>query len=268
LYDLSVIDDAEGSDASTGRCHSAIFDNPLFGVFFMAERVFLQVNPTMEAMLGYQPGGLAGRSVRDVYANADDFAAVGGILESFPKSNRYVHERALVTRTGGALWCLISGSFIDRAHPGELSLWVVQDISSRKRAEEQLVRARQRLEQTVERRTLNLQRTNKALKLEVERRRASDRSLLESREKYRVLIRNTPAGVLLTDAEGAVVEINPARGPAVRDLRPWAIRADRRADDGSAGEVRAYGNAARLSRHCGSDRRTQGAAHRDTLGRS
>jgi PAS domain S-box-containing protein len=47
------------------------------------------------------------------------------------------------------------------------------------------------------------------LKLEVERRRASERAMIESREKYRVLIRNIPLGIVITAADGAIVEINP-----------------------------------------------------------
>jgi signal transduction histidine kinase len=73
-----------------------------------------------------------------------------------------------------------------------------------------LTRTKHKLEQIVERRTLNVQRMNKALRQEIERRRESDRSMIESREKYRVLIRNAPLGIILTDDLGKIIEINPA----------------------------------------------------------
>ncbi|MGH8518200.1 MAG: ATP-binding protein, partial [Panacagrimonas sp.] len=108
------------------------------------------------------------------------------------------------------LWCLIAGRRIDPHDPDSTSVWVVQDMSAKKQAEAQLARANQRLEQIVLSRTLNLQKTNAALKLEVERRRESERAMIESREKYRVLIRNIPLGIVITDGAGEIVEINPA----------------------------------------------------------
>jgi PAS domain S-box-containing protein len=186
------------------------FDNALVGICFMADRHFVRVNRQMEAMLGYGPGELTGKCVRAVYASQDDYEDVGHVLQTFPKDNRYIHERPLVTKSGGTLWCLISGSFVARGRSDSASVWIVQDISARKRAENQLTRTKHKLEQIVERRTLNVQRMNKALRQEIERRRESDRSVIESREKYRVLIRNAPLGIILTDDLGKIIEINPA----------------------------------------------------------
>lgn len=190
--------------------YEQVFDNALVGICFMQHRHFLRVNARMEEMLGYQPGEMLGKSVRGVYARQEDFEEVGRVMESFPSSNRYVHERPLVAKDGSLLWCLISGRMIDPQDPDSTSVWVVQDMSAKKQAEDQLARANQRLEQIVHSRTVNLQKTNAALKQEVERRRESERAMIESREKYRVLIRNIPLGIVITDASGEIVEINPA----------------------------------------------------------
>ena len=199
------------SAAETDRLiYEQVFDNALVGICFMQQRRFLRINARMEEMLGYACGELVGESVRKVYARQEDFDEVGRVIEAFPSSNRYVHERPLVARDGSLLWCLIAGRKIDPRDEDSTSVWVVQDISGKKQAEDQLARANQRLEQIVQSRTLNLQKTNAALKLEVERRRESERAMIESREKYRVLIRNIPLGILITDAAGEIVEINPA----------------------------------------------------------
>lgn len=199
------------TSAQTDRLiYEQVFDNALVGICFMQHRRFLRVNARMEEMLGYLPGEMLGQSVRVVYARQEDFEEVGRVMDAFPSSNRYVHERPLVAKDGSLLWCLISGRMIDPQHPDSTSVWVVQDMSAKKQAEDQLARANQRLEQIVQSRTLNLQKTNAALKLEVERRRESERAMIESREKYRVLIRNIPLGIAITDAAGDIVEINPA----------------------------------------------------------
>jgi two-component system, LuxR family, sensor kinase FixL len=202
---------APGTAADTDRLiYEQVFDNALVGICFMQQRRFLRVNARMEEMLGYAHGELVGQSVRVAYARQQDFDEVGRVIEAFPSSNRYVHERPLVAKDGSLLWCLISGRMIDPQDADSTSVWVVQDMSAKKQAEDQLARANQRLEQIVQSRTLNLQKTNAALKLEVERRRESERAMIESREKYRVLIRNIPLGIVITDGAGAVVEINPA----------------------------------------------------------
>jgi two-component system, LuxR family, sensor kinase FixL len=190
--------------------YEQVFDNALVGICFMRERRFVRVNARMEEMLGYAPGELIGQSVRVVYARQEDFDEVGRVIASFPRENRYVHERPVVAKDGSILWCLISGRMIDPQDPHTPSVWVLQDMSASRQAEDQLARANQRLEQIVQSRTLNLQKTNATLKLEVERRRESERAMIESREKYRVLIRNIPLGIVITDATGAIVEINPA----------------------------------------------------------
>lgn len=190
--------------------YEQVFDNALVGICIMANRTFIRVNRQMETMLGYEAGELTGRSVYVVYASDYDYEAVGRVLDAFPKDNRYVHERPLVTKSGGILWCHISGTFIAPDQPHSTSVWIVQDVSARKHAEDQLTRTMHKLEHIVERRTLNLQRINKALQQEMSLRRESERSMIESREKYRVLIQNAPFGVLLTGDNGGVVEINRA----------------------------------------------------------
>lgn len=187
-----------------------VFDNALVGICFMQDRRFVRVNRRMEELLGYAPGELCGESVRKVYARKDDFEEVGAVLHDFPESNRYVHERPLVARNGEIRWCQISGRLVDADDPLSASVWVVQDLTDKKRAEGQLAREKQRLEETIQRRTLNLQKSYAALRQEIERRRESERTMIESREKYRVLFRNLPLGLVITDAEGGIIEVNPA----------------------------------------------------------
>lgn len=195
--------------ADDAQLYKQVFDNAIVGICFMVERRFVRVNRRMEEMLGYAPGELVGQSVRVVYAREEDFEAVGRVVASVPRGNAYTHERPLLGKHGELRWCLIGGRWLDPADPHSPSVWVVQDISAKKHAEEQLAHANQRLEQRIESRTRNLQKTNELLKLEVERRRASERAMIESREKYRVLIRNIPLGIAITGADGAIVEINP-----------------------------------------------------------
>ncbi|WP_162014368.1 PAS domain S-box protein [Aromatoleum aromaticum] len=189
--------------------YDLIFDNAIVGICFMRGRHFVKVNPKMEEMFGYGPGELNGKSVRTLYASGDDFDAIGRLYPTISRNEGYVHEKPMVRKNGEIFWCQISGRVVNPDRFAS-SVWVVQDISARKLAEDQLRRSKERLAQTVERRTVNLQRTNRALKDEVRRRKDTEREMIESREKYRALFRNIPMGILATDESGKVIEINPA----------------------------------------------------------
>lgn len=188
--------------------YELVLENTIVGISYTIERRFLWANARMAEIFGYEPGELDGQAVRMLYSTQEDYEAVGRVYAVFARLNGYTHERAMVKKNGELLWCLISGRMIDPADPKSPSVWVVQDITDKKRAEDQLRRANQRLEQTVERRTLNLRRSNEALRAEVERRREAQELSIESREKYRALFRHMPLGVLVANAEGEIVEVN------------------------------------------------------------
>ena len=208
-----LIDDREwqalAALADDPLVYKHLFDNAIVGICFMAQRRFIRVNRRMEELFGYAPGALEGRSVRLLYPSEDEFRAIGERLAATAVGTPFVHEHPLVAKDGSLRWCQISGRSLAPGEAGSPSVWVVQDISARKAAEDQLARANARLEQRIAERTRNLQKTNEALRLEVNRRRDSERTMIESREKYRVLLRNIPLGIAVTDVAGNIVEVNP-----------------------------------------------------------
>jgi two-component system sensor kinase FixL len=192
----------------TSLPYELVLENTIVGISYMQDRRFLWANARMAQIFGYEPGELDGQPVRMLYATPGDYDEVGRMYASLTHHDFYTHERAMACKDGELIWCRISGRLIDPRDPRSASVWVVLDDTDRKRAEDQLRRANQRLEQTVERRTLNLRRTNEALRGEVERRRTAQEQSVESREKYRALFRHVPLGVLVTNAEGEIVEVN------------------------------------------------------------
>lgn len=204
--------------------YSLVLENTVVGISYMRDRRFIWANERMAQIFGYEPGELDRRDVRVLYSTQADFDEVGRMYAVFARRNGYTHERPMVRKNGELLWCLISGRMINPEDPLSASVWVVQDITEKKRAEDQLRRSNQRLEQTVERRTMNLRRSNEALRAEVERRREAQGLSVASREKYRALFRHVPLGVLVTNGEGEIVEIN-------RTLQSYLGAASRRAVD-------------------------------------
>lgn len=187
-----------------------VLENTIVGISYMSQRRFVWANARMAQIFGYEPGELDGEPVRRLYCSQEDYDEVGRMYADFVRYNGVTHEHAMTRKNGESIWCLISGRMIDPSDPSSASVWVVQDITDRKRAEDQLRRNNQRLEQTVERRTRNLRRTNEALAAEVERRRAAQLASAQTREKYRALFRHMPVGVLVAESDGRVAEVNRA----------------------------------------------------------
>ena len=190
--------------------YQIIFENAIVGICSMQNRILLRCNRRMEQIFGFDPGELDHQSVRILYPNKDAYERMDEVYANFPRHNQYVHEPQLMRKDGRLIWCIVSGRLLDPRKPTEGSVWVVQDITERRTAENALRRANKRLEMRVEQRTTNLRRTNQALKVEVQRRKDMHLALVESREKYRALFRTFPIGVAITDDEGNIVEVNRA----------------------------------------------------------
>jgi len=85
---------------------------------------------------------------------------------------------------------------------------VLEDVTSRKRAEEKLHRAHDLLEQGVAERTADLITANRQLEEEVAERRRVEEALRESETLYRFSIESAPHGVLVLDREQNILIFN------------------------------------------------------------
>ncbi len=116
-----------------------ILDNTVVGIALLKERRFVWVNRKVEEMTGYSREELTGREPSFLYADLDDFIRVG--RESAPKlargENFYIESRQR-RKDGSEYWGLLSGKAIDPADLSKGSIWILEDISGLKRAEEEL----------------------------------------------------------------------------------------------------------------------------------
>lgn len=187
---------------------SVVLENTIVGISYMRQRRFVWANARMAEIFGYAPGELDGQPVRMLYATQEDYEDVGQRMDGATLDAFVTHERGMACKNGQLIWCRISGRVLQRGTADPHSVWVVQDLSDKKHAEDELRRMNQRLEQMVGRRTLNLRRTNEALKAQVERSRELQSAVLASRDKFRTLFRHLPLGVLVVDAQGTLSEFN------------------------------------------------------------
>lgn len=211
LDNFQPTDEQAGFASGTELISELVVNNGIVGICFMAKRRFLWVNPRMAEILGYDNGDLDGRDVRELFVTDEEYREVGLVLEKQAMlSQRYVHERQLRRKDGSHIWCMLSGRFLHPDDAERRAVWVVQDISQRHEAEQNLVALNQELERQVAERTLSLQIANENLRREIEQRKRDQELIQQEREKYRALFMNSPLGILVSDSTGQVVEANRA----------------------------------------------------------
>ncbi len=88
------------------------------------------------------------------------------------------------------------------------SVGVMEDITPRKRAEEELHQAAEQLEERVEARTAQLKLANRRLLREIEERKEAEAALKESEERFRVLFQTAGSLIILLSPEGRILEFN------------------------------------------------------------
>ena len=141
-----------------------ILDNAMVGIVFLRDRTVTQCNRSFEKLFGYEPGELLGSSSRRWYLTDESWLAAGrSFAAPFAAGHAFEGELVLCKKDGETLWCEVHAKLVDVAHPEQGSIWITQNISTRKATEAALVQAHTELEQLVEARTLELRRTVRAL---------------------------------------------------------------------------------------------------------
>jgi len=148
----------------------AIFENSAVGMGLMSlERVVIDMNPAMCAMLGYERSELIGKSPALV-TYPDDFGASTELFEQLLSGEKtyYVTERRYVRKNGEVFWARISMNLLCDPQGRPLYLvGLINDIDDQKRAAERLAEQdaehRRQLERGIAERTEELNLANARL---------------------------------------------------------------------------------------------------------
>lgn len=169
---------------------------------------FLQTNPALQGMLGYSQAQLCDFCFESITYPEDQSTSrqlfqelVAGERDRYQLEKRYIHAQ------GHCVWVRLSVSSIrDTQNCWQFAIGLVEDITERKQAEEELRLYRNHLEELVAERTAELQRINERLRTEISRREQAQQALIRVTQA----VESTSDAVLTIDITGQAIYHNRA----------------------------------------------------------
>ena len=121
----------------------AILDNAVVGVCLVRNHRLERVNPQLERMLGLEPGSLEGKPTEVLFPSRDKFKDFVAAYESPQTAGETIDiERRAQRADGTELLLRMRGRAVDPRRRQETgTIWVVEDITDRRRAELELADA-------------------------------------------------------------------------------------------------------------------------------
>lgn len=205
----------------TEKKYRDIFENATEGIFQTTpDGRFLNVNPAMARIIGYGSPEELTADVTDIGAQlwvhardrnlfVNQLSATLNGLEGFETEFRC---------QGGRIAVVSINARVVRGDDGEV-LYLegsMEDITQRKRAEEELKRHRDRLEEIVNERTRDLSLRNEELQKEIQERKKAEKEVGKAQALLLAAIQQSPAGILIADAPDAVIRVANAAALSIR----------------------------------------------------
>jgi len=191
----------------------------------MRTRSFVRVNRRFAEMLGYRVDELVELSSEAVTHTGDPVLGDPRLAQAAAqKDDSVVLEKRYVRKDGSTVWASAAFSFLcSRRGDPRYGISVVQDITDRKRLQEEVEQHRRHLEQLVAERTAELRQAHNELERRVrERTQAlleSEEALRASEERFRTLFVQAPDAYFLLDLDGAFLDGNLAAEDMARTAK-------------------------------------------------
>jgi diguanylate cyclase (GGDEF)-like protein/PAS domain S-box-containing protein len=121
--------------------YEAVLANASIGIAFTRERKFFLCNPKFAEMFGWQPDELIGQPGEVVYASRESYEALGRIAVPVLSAGKQLDLDWEMRRKDGSTFLgRMIAKAISTSDPRQGTVWIVEDITDRKRADEEIRR--------------------------------------------------------------------------------------------------------------------------------
>ena len=121
--------------------YEALLANASIGIAITRERRFFLTNPKFAEMFGYGADELVGEPGEAVYPSRESYAALGVIAVPILSAGRQLDvEWEMRRKDGSTFHCRMIAKAIDATNTQSGTVWIVEDVTERKRADEELQR--------------------------------------------------------------------------------------------------------------------------------
>ena len=119
--------------------NQAILNNAIVGIALVRNRNIATCNRRMEEIYGLAPGELAGRSAAALCPSQEDFEAFSEqVDEVLAEGGSFSSTHRVARQDGGMFWAEITAHALEPGRPWAGAVWIVHDITGRKKAEERV----------------------------------------------------------------------------------------------------------------------------------
>ena len=146
----------------------AILENATVGILFSRARRLVQVNPVCAQMFGYTVEEMLDLPGRALYPSDEVYDTVG--MDAGPTLSAgepFWTEMEMLRRDGSTFLCRMSAKAVNPERPQAGTIWIMEDVTEWREAEEALQKAKDELEQRVLERTNELTVANEQLQKEI-----------------------------------------------------------------------------------------------------
>ncbi|MBI4997571.1 MAG: EAL domain-containing protein [Rhodocyclales bacterium] len=148
--------------------HQMIFDNAAVGIMYVEDRVVARCNRKLEEIFGYGTGEMLGLSTQQLHPSQESYDDLGvRARDPIRRGEVFSTECGARRKDGSCFWVRITGHRAPHAGERFDVVWIFEDVTQRREAEEALRRAKDELEQRVLERTNELTVTNQHLQKEI-----------------------------------------------------------------------------------------------------
>src|SRR5215813_10336463 len=125
----------------------AIMQNASVGMVFTRDRRITRYNPKFAEMYGYVGNTIIGMPARVLYRSDDEYDTVGRIATPLLSQGKpFQTELYMRRRDGSDIWVNLIGYVVNLGNPREGTIWIAEDRSAVKQAEDALQRSLVRTE--------------------------------------------------------------------------------------------------------------------------